>query len=375
MKFASSMKRGRNAGFTLIELLVVIAIIAILIALLLPAVQQAREAARRTQCKNNIKQIGLAIHNYADAFRRFPTSGEGQDSLAGTRKFANISFFTNILPQIEQNNVYAQFNFSQPYTVGGNAAAAATVIPAFLCPSNANYSADGGQSPQPIGGTQTGTSYGQTDYMPIAYTDLDPTTGLRNKSYARSGMLTYNWKNEFRDVSDGASNTVCLVEDSDRPGKTIGKYDLAAGFGLATIPDSGDAGGKFGVPNRWADADNGSGVSGPPQMDSTCTGAGAAVSGTPPTALPSCGTASGAVYVPGSKSNIINNNKTPNFGPSTCSWYVNNCGSNDEPFSSHSGGCNALLGDGSVRFLSENMDLQTLRRAIDPSDGSANGDF
>lgn len=98
----------RNAGFTLIELLVVIAIIAILIALLLPAVQQAREAARRTQCKNNLKQLGLALHNYHDTHSVFPPGLLGRC----TTPDLNASGLVMLLPYIEQNNLYSQFNFS-----------------------------------------------------------------------------------------------------------------------------------------------------------------------------------------------------------------------------------------------------------------------
>ena len=104
----SALKRKK--GFTLIELLVVIAIIAVLIALLLPAVQQAREAARRTQCKNNMKQMGLAIHNYESTYKLFPSSGEGKNLSLGVTVFFPQSFFTLALPYLDQGPVYQLMN-------------------------------------------------------------------------------------------------------------------------------------------------------------------------------------------------------------------------------------------------------------------------
>src|SRR5260221_6013058 len=132
-----SQRCPQKRGFTLIELLVVIAIIAVLVALLLPAVQQAREAARRTQCKNNLKQMGLAIHNYLDTYLKFPSSGESTDASTNptVRRFFPTSTFTAILPYIDQSPVCNGCNFGGHYTVAPNSLLAKTQVPGYLCPT------------------------------------------------------------------------------------------------------------------------------------------------------------------------------------------------------------------------------------------------
>lgn len=350
MKMHPVSRRQSTRGFTLIELLVVIAIIAILVALLLPAVQQAREAARRTQCKNNLRQMGIAIHNYEGTYGRLPTSGEYTiypNGKPGVRVFAPVSMFTAILPYVEQANVYNRWNFDYPYNANPavytgvvNDLLAKTSVPTYLCPSNGFFQEDGGDG------------YGQTDYMPIAYIDLDPITGLRNKLAIADGMLASPGSNRFRDVTDGLSSTICVIEDSGRPAKIVGKYDDASVVGSVYGSPIAYALSQVGActqngkrcPNRWADGDTGNGVSGPPNL-----GAG--------------------------ETQIINNNKAPKGGPAACPWSVNNCGSNDEPFSTHTGGCQAILGDGSAHFLSENIDRQVLRRLCTPDDGEVIGEF
>ena len=340
---------ARKRGFTLIELLVVIAIIAVLIALLLPAVQQAREAARRTQCKNNMKQMGLAIMNYESSTKVFPSSGESTDESTSptSRRFFPISTFTAILPYSDQAPLFNAWNMSVHYTL--NPVLAKTKIPAYLCPSNAFTGPD-----------QLG--YGQTDYMPVAYVDF-AANGARGGvvgSYTgnvqgidRAGALAFC--NPISAITDGTSNTVLIIEDSGRPGNNGGSYDIsAAGAALggsqpydSTQLSGGKnvtpyvPGGTFGVPGRWADPDCASGISGPPNM----TG------------------------------QYINNNKVPAGGPAACPWSANNCGPNDEPASLHIGGVHALMGDGSVRFLSDNLDYNTLRRLANPKDGEPIGDF
>src|SRR5579859_6029688 len=123
--------RKSRRGFTLIELLVVIAIIAVLVSLLLPAVQQAREAARRTQCKNNLKQLGLAMHNYHDAYLGFPM---GKNTTASG--LTNFPAQARILPYIDQTNLYNQINFNVGPTNAANVLAYNTTLPAFRCPTD-----------------------------------------------------------------------------------------------------------------------------------------------------------------------------------------------------------------------------------------------
>src|SRR3954454_17350184 len=127
-------------GFTLIELLVVIAIIAILIGLLLPAVQKVREAAARSKCQNNLKQLGLAIHNYESSNKKLPSPGEGVIPNTATKDYDSHSFFTYVLPYVEQDAAYRLFDLTKVYNDGSapnNQVAAKTQISIFECPSGA----------------------------------------------------------------------------------------------------------------------------------------------------------------------------------------------------------------------------------------------
>jgi len=127
--------KSRNA-FTLVELLVVIAIIGILVGLLLPAVQAAREAARRMQCSNNLKQLGLAFHNFESARRQLPTSLRPPSNVAGSTEQSRVSVLTDLLPFLEQSAIFEKYNKSINWNSGTNIPLSQTRISAFSCPSN-----------------------------------------------------------------------------------------------------------------------------------------------------------------------------------------------------------------------------------------------
>ena len=307
--------RRRHPGFTLIELLVVIAIIAVLIALLLPAVQQAREAARRTQCKNNLKQVGLAIHNYESTYGRLPSCGEGTNYSTSPPStwFGMHSLFSQILPFVDQANTFQQFNFGSAYNaIPQNIAAAKQSIPMFVCPSEAWRSS-----------TTDKSGFGVTDYAASFYVDIEPATGLRNPALRVDGVITRDW-NRFANVTDGLSSTTFVVEDS-------GRDERIQPGNIYVDPFDGQPRRDW----RWAEPDaSGIGIS-----------------------------------------KVINNNKSPAGGPASCPWTTNNCGVFEEIFSFHVGGAHVLLGDGGVRFLSENLDYRVLRALISTNGGEVVGEF
>ncbi|MBI3408350.1 MAG: DUF1559 domain-containing protein [Planctomycetes bacterium] len=365
-RVTTSRMRVSRTGFTLIELLVVIAIIAILIGLLVPAVQKVREAANRTTCTNNLKQLGLAVLNFESSFKKLPTPGEGIDPQNVANKiYDKHSFFMYMLPYIEQEGAYRAIDRTKYYNDPVNKAAFQTQVPVYLCPTNE------GVQPDPAG-------YGQTSYMPISYTDIDPVTGLRNKPGRVAGALkVYESWNELTSkagttfslpyvkanygtlalVIDGTSNTIIVGEDSPWrnhrsifPFQSSTAHDPAALAGIIAAADNESDSLGFRAINRWGEPETGNGVSGPANMD------------------PTDPLYTGALSYAGP---WVNQNATPIGGPATCPWTANNCGPNDELSSAHPGGCNVLFLDGHVQFLRDTVSGITLRRMIDPADGLA----
>ncbi len=359
-----------RAGFTLIELLVVIAIIAILIGLLLPAVQKVREAAARMQCTNNLKQIGLAVHNFESAYTYLPHPGQCDSTGTTNTTYMTQSTPTILLPYIEQENVFRMMDQTVPgfATYNGmngaaihpaargavyndpaypnTVAAAKTQIKTYVCPSTP-VSPD---RADPLG-------YGAWDYMFIAASDIEdgltagadspvgerPFSSARRASQGLPGMLTCGATGRaIVAVTDGTSNTILCIEDAGRAHPNAGVF---ASYSSRPTPIAGDpvrwSGGATGGRRMyaWADPDAGAnGLSGP--SNST-----------------------------GSRLAGINQNATPTGGPTSCPWTLNNCGPNDEPFSFHTGGVNCAMGDGSVRFFRSSISGVTLKWMAAATDG------
>lgn len=219
----SSVRIRHARGFTLIELLVVIAIIAVLIALLLPAVQQAREAARRTSCKNNLKQIGLALHIYHDSAGAFPSGWIGVDmgatpAVPDVEGVSGMGWHVMLLPYLDQSPLYQQLNFSQPVSHPDNSQLFDTRLPVFRCASDTgpdrwNLEQEG--SP----GTILQEEMPTANYVGVFGTqeihDCEALAGT-GRVCTGNGSFAHNSAFGMKHLIDGSSNTILVGERATR---------------------------------------------------------------------------------------------------------------------------------------------------------------
>jgi prepilin-type N-terminal cleavage/methylation domain-containing protein/prepilin-type processing-associated H-X9-DG protein len=291
----------RRGAFTLIELLVVIAIIGVLVALLLPAVQAAREAARRTSCTNNLKQLGLAIHNHHDTMRYFPPSATSTTPFnpgwAPTHGWGQF-----LLPFIEQTNMGSAYRWERDWFAPENQPVVSTPLKVCLCPSAPTNRMDAGTPSSTPPGTwrSSPTDYTPTTRISQAVFDL----GLASPAPADiNGMMVTNMKLRFADVTDGTSNTIALAEDAGRPQRwRVGKPVSQQVANTAA---------------SWADRNN--------------------------------------LIAP------VGSLRDGSMRRGPCPM---NCTNDNELYSFHPAGCNAVFGDGSVRFLRSTITLTTLSSLI-----------
>ena len=326
-------RRGRRDGFTLIELLVVIAIIGVLVSLLLPAVQSAREAARRAQCTNNLKQIGLALHNFETAQTFFPPSGirgsgpckpmninvDANGTILPSGQRASSYVFTHILPYLEQPALYSAYNITIDFRNSANSTTVSTLIGTLLCPSSGNPEKyhmfdDANGDSVSTGGPYRNVRTAVTDYAvqngveaglvasgQIDLQDAGQYSMLQNVTGGQPDNVTRGSQ-----VRDGLSYTLMMNESAGRP-------HLFRGGGVqdtSIVPGEGSAGG-------WADYDTGYTL----------------------------------------HSYTVDGRKTP--GPCFTSCYNGN-----EDYSFHPGGGNYLMGDGSVRFIKGTTNIRIYVRLL-----------
>jgi prepilin-type N-terminal cleavage/methylation domain-containing protein/prepilin-type processing-associated H-X9-DG protein len=319
-------RASHRVGFTLVELLVVIAIIGVMVGLLLPAVQAAREAARRMQCGNNLKQLSLALHNYEGTYKTLPPSRI-------TTGLSRHGFAAYMLPFIEQRSVYDIYDFNVRWSDPKNFAATQTVINTWICPSTP-------------AGRLVPTAAAQTAYVTIPAAGLGPcdygvTNEVRRAFYEANGLplppgilrgipgaMERDRGSRFADVLDGLSNTMLFAETAGRPSVYYARK-LPANI---VYPDGWG----------WADIE--------------------AVSGS----------------LDGASADGVMLNSTRSTAPFTTT--INgrcaiNCTNQSEYYSFHPGGMQISMVDGSVRFLSDSTAANILAGIITKAGSEVVGDF
>lgn len=319
----SGLLSKTRRGFTLIELLVVIAIIAILIALLLPAVQQAREAARRTQCRNNLMQLGIALHNYEMAFETLPPGVSNPTGpVLNVPDGYHMSWITQILPYMEQQNAFRKIDFTESVYSPANQAVRQHLIPTLRCPS----------SPAPNSAANAdGTMYALNSYCGI-HNDVEAPIDEN-----QNGVLFLNSSVRYDQVTDGSSNTIYVGEFRE---------DVRQPLGYCLGWMSGTRGTLRNVVT--ATSKNNEGSANPA----------AAEDAEQPPATRYMSHGNKFEQIP-----IDPETKLPSAD------YVGGLGSY------HVGGRMCVMGDGSVRFISDNINPWVLRNLANRHDGELVGEF
>jgi prepilin-type N-terminal cleavage/methylation domain-containing protein/prepilin-type processing-associated H-X9-DG protein len=319
---------SRRSGFTLIELLVVIAIIAVLISLLLPAVQSAREAARRAQCVNNLKQTGLALHNYESAQGSFPIGLIRYTMpLCDANSNRRHTLFAMILPYMEQGNLYAGLNFDFGANSIRNITAQETFVNAYVCPSDERSTGP----LNPAGGPLTSIGVNQSSYAGSAGTIelFRYRYSTANASNCRhidgDGAFVISFNYGINNITDGTSNTLFIGEASrfrGQPGSWQFPWNYGEWFSLVGAPAGSSTSATHGIAYSAVR----------PNAPLQLTGPNTDVAG------------------------IID--------PDPFTWWTKQTAQTYGSFgfrSQHPGGVNFMFGDGSVRFIKSTIDLSTYR--------------
>ncbi len=324
-------------GFTLIELLVVIAIIAILIALLLPAVQQAREAARRTQCKNNMMQLGIALHNYQMAFETLPPGVSNPTGpVLNSPKGYHMGWITQILPYIEQRNAYQKINFSESVYDKANQQVRAHMISLLQCPSSSsNFT----------GMAADGSQFALNAYAGI-HNDVEAPIDVN-----QNGVLFLNSRVRYDDVPDGSSNTIYV-------GEYTVDFNQAAGQNLGWMS------GTRGTLRNVCLAEKSTTAPAQPAVNAGDDAVGGETG--EPAPADDQAPAEPKPLPPSFQYFLHTREEKIPVDPDTqlqAADYVGGLGS------AHVGGWHNLMGDGAVRFISQNINVTTLRYLANRHDG------
>ncbi len=221
----------KRLGFTLIELLVVIGIIGILVALLLPAVQQAREAARRMQCQSHLKQIAIAIHNYHSAFNTFPPGYMSRFDATGNDTGPGWGWGALILPQIEQAPLYSQIDFNVGIEHPSNATARLTRIPTYLCPS------DSAPDQWQVAKRSLSTGAFISNICEVGSANYVAMFGTFEPGVDGDGLFFRNQQMQMQDILDGSSHTLMIGERSFSLGEATWTGAVTEGV---IVPDGSD---------------------------------------------------------------------------------------------------------------------------------------